>query len=76
MNEDQPKHPTTDERLEALTHNLELAKLEREHMRREQLRLDARERRGRLAVIAAMQAYIETLQEPPDEQPEYPEDPT
>lgn len=53
--------PTIDERLEALTQNLELfmADLEAEReLRREQ---DARERRGRNAILRAIAAYLEEL---------------
>jgi hypothetical protein len=56
-----PNKPTIDERIEALTHSLELAVQETETMRERMLAMDARERQGRLAILVAIQAYIAAL---------------
>jgi hypothetical protein len=60
--------PSIDERIEALTHNLELVALEQEEDRKkreeEKKRLDAideRERKGRRAIMAALRAYFEAI---------------
>ena len=57
---DEPKRPTIDERLEAIIQTLELAEIERKQM-------DARERRGRLALLAGIEGYLKALQSPDDE---------
>ena len=48
------KKPTLDERLEALVHSLELAEIERKE-------LDARERKGREALLAGIARYLQVL---------------
>jgi hypothetical protein len=62
------KKPTIDERIEALTHSLELFQLEqKQHVEQMKLhaaemkRLDQRERKARQALGAAIAAYIEAL---------------
>lgn len=53
--------PTLDERLEALTHSLELMQLEMEAARAEQKRLNARERNAREALLTGIAAYLRAL---------------
>jgi hypothetical protein len=60
MKEDKQK-PTIDERIEALTHNLELMQLDLEAYRSEQKRLDERERRGRDALVSGIAAYLQAI---------------
>jgi hypothetical protein len=59
--------PTIDERIEALTHSLELMKLDQENYDRKQKELDRRERKGRNALLAGIAAYWQALQEPDDD---------
>ncbi len=54
---------TIDERLEALTHSLELMQLESERHQEEIARLDARERRARQALLVGIAAYLNALDE-------------
>ena len=59
---------TIDERLEALTMNLELMRLDLEASREAQKRLDARERQAREAILSGIAAYLRALgDEPPQE---------
>lgn len=53
--------PTIDERLEALTQNLELFMADLEAERELRREIDARERRGRNAILRAIAAYLEEL---------------
>ena len=62
--------PNIDERLQAIVENLELLVHEslqmREEMRetqRRQVELDARERKGRVALLTGIRAYLEALGE-------------
>lgn len=60
---DEEQKPTIDERLQALTHNLELMSLETEAMRKQQQRLDRRERNAREALLSGIAAYLRALKE-------------
>jgi hypothetical protein len=60
MSEEKRK-PTIDERLEALTHSLELMALDIEVTREEQQRLDRRERAAREALLTGIAAYLRAL---------------
>jgi hypothetical protein len=53
--------PTIDERLQALTHNLELVMLDIEATRKQQKRLDQRERNAREALLSRIAAYLRAL---------------
>ncbi|HXA24426.1 MAG TPA: hypothetical protein VNW90_19235 [Acetobacteraceae bacterium] len=55
------EQPTIDERLQALTHNLELAMLDIEATRKQQKRLDQRERNAREALLSGIAAYLQAL---------------
>jgi hypothetical protein len=55
------EQPTIDERLQALTHNLELAMLDIEATRKQQKRLDQRERNAREALLSGIAAYLRAL---------------
>ena len=57
------RKPMIDERLEALTQSLELFAADMRKMREREERLDARERRGRAAILAAVAAYLNALDE-------------
>jgi hypothetical protein len=61
MDNDEERKPTLDERLEALTHTLELAALDIETTRAEQKRLDQRERQAREALLSGIAAYLRAL---------------
>jgi hypothetical protein len=63
MTPDQPKQPTIDERLQALTMNLELQARESQEARERMDRLDARERRAREALLSGIAAYLRALQD-------------
>lgn len=56
------QQPTIDERLQALTHNLELAMLDIEATREQQKRLDLRERTARGALLSGIAAYLRALE--------------
>jgi hypothetical protein len=56
------RKPTIDERLQALTHNLELAMLDIEATRKQQKRLDRRERNAREALLGGIAAYLRALE--------------
>jgi hypothetical protein len=64
------KQPTIDERLQALTHSLELMQLDMETYRAEQERLDKRERRAREALLSGIAAYLRALSTDDDTSPE------
>jgi hypothetical protein len=53
--------PTIDERLQALTHSLELMQLDTEQWRADTKRLDARERKARAAILAGIAGYLREL---------------
>jgi hypothetical protein len=53
--------PTIDERLTALTQSLELLTHDIHEMQESQVRLDARERLARGALLAGIVAYLEAL---------------
>jgi hypothetical protein len=55
------QQPTIDERLQALTHSLELAVLDIEATRKQQKRLDQRERNAREAILSGIAAYLRAL---------------
>ena len=52
-----------DERLQVVTQNLELLSQDIHQMQDEMRRLDARERKGREALLAGIAAYLRTLQD-------------
>jgi hypothetical protein len=62
-NEEQPKKPTIDERLRALTRNLQLDIAAREAREARDRKLDARERKARTALLNGIRAYCEVLKE-------------
>lgn len=55
------RKPTIDERLEALTANLELAWRDIEAYRIRQEQLDARERKAREAILSGIVRYLEVM---------------
>jgi peptidoglycan hydrolase CwlO-like protein len=57
---------TIDERLEALTQNLELLSHDIEAEKEKIRRLDERERRARAALMAGIAAYLQALAEDDD----------
>jgi uncharacterized protein YllA (UPF0747 family) len=62
------EQPTIDERLLALTHNLELAMLDIEATRKQQKRLDRRERNAREALLSGIAAYLRALKNDNEEE--------
>jgi hypothetical protein len=62
------EQPSIDERLQALTHSLELAVLDIEATREAQKRLDQRERNARNALLSGIAAYLRALQEDGEEE--------
>ena len=63
-------NPSIDERIEALTHSLELFKAEQEQYQAQLKRLDARERAARRGLLLGIQAYLEALNGDEDEDEE------
>lgn len=57
-----PPKRTIDERIDALTMNLELISADIEAFRRRSEELDRRERQGREALLAGIAAYLRALQ--------------
>jgi hypothetical protein len=55
------KNPSLDERLEALTHSLELMQMEQQRLAETHKRLEERERQGRRALLTGVAAYLQTL---------------
>ena len=53
--------PNIDERLQALTMNVELLTHDIEQMRKEAREMDARERRGRQAILRGIAEYMRAL---------------
>jgi hypothetical protein len=56
--------PTIDQRLEALAQSVELLTRDIHEMQTEFSRLDARERKARLSLLAGIQAYLKAMNEP------------
>jgi hypothetical protein len=59
-----PNKPTIDERIAALTMNLELERHEREMWEKRMKLLDARERRARQALLMGISTFLEVLNQP------------
>jgi hypothetical protein len=68
---DAPQKPKTlDERLDAITMNLELLSHDFESMTKRMAIQDKREREGRRAIMVAMNAYLQALDDEEEEEEE------